>query len=86
MPSERGAQVTTAELMAAAGCSASTLSRWVERKLLPPCSRVGLHTGGMTGYYPPESLERVKEIVRMRGMGYSLAQIKTELDGKRKKR
>lgn len=74
------AKVTTAEICSAANCSPSTLARWVRRGLVAPCSRVGRGAGGMTGYYPPETLERVKRIVELRELGYTLDEVKIQLD------
>lgn len=77
-------RVGTADVLQAANCSASTLSRWVRLELVPPCLRVGNHTGGVSGYYPPEAIEIVKEIVALRARGYSLREIKKQLDEDRK--
>lgn len=79
-------RITTSELCVAGGCSPGTLSRWVKRGLLPPCTKVGGPSGGMSGFYPHESLEIVKSIVKLRAMGYSLDEVKVELDKEAKTR
>jgi DNA-binding transcriptional MerR regulator len=77
-------RVGSAAVLLAANCSASTLARWVSLGLVPPCTRVGSHTGGVQGFYPAEAVEIVKEIVALRKGGMTLAEIKKQLDEKAK--
>ena len=80
MPAPPSNRVSSALVLAAADCSASTLARWVSLGLVPPCTRVGSHTGGVQGFYPAEAVQIVKDIVALRKRGFTLAEIKKQLD------
>ncbi len=81
-----GERVSSKDVLEAAECSASTLARWVSFGLLPPCVKVGSERGGMSGFFPAGTIERVKEIRAARGRGFTLAEIKKQLDKGRRGR
>lgn len=81
-------RVPTSTLAAAAGCSASTVQRWVRQGLLPAPVRVNKGSG-VQAMYPAAALERVGEIRRLREQGLSLDEIAERFNTpppKRKKR
>ena len=57
-------------------------STW--KRMIHELRAAGLLVGGVSGYYPPEAIEIVKEIVALRARGYSLREIKKQLDEDRK--
>lgn len=70
----------TAEVAEAAGVSEPTILRWAKAGLLPQPTLVYGGARGRSHRWPPESSDRARWVLARLNEGYTLAEIKAQID------